>query len=167
MNLNEIKKLIRIFEKSKIGELEIVEENHKIRISRNEQPIHNPSNINGGGTTYILPSNAAAHGLNTVEHPGVQSAVDSAKPAEAESTNNYYEVRAPMVGTFYRSPSPDAKPYVEVGDSIATGQPMCIIEAMKLMNEIQSDVEGKVVKVLSENAQPVEYNQVLFLVERK
>jgi len=167
MNLNEIKKLIRIFEKSRIGELEIVEENHKIRMSRNDQPVLNPSNINGGGTTYILPSNSAVQGSNTAEHPGIQSGVDTTKQAEAESTNNYYEVRAPMVGTFYRSPSPDAEPYVDVGDSISNGQTLCIIEAMKLMNEIQSEIEGKVVKILLENAQPVEYNQVLFLVERR
>jgi acetyl-CoA carboxylase biotin carboxyl carrier protein len=167
MNLNEIKKLIRIFEKSKIGELEIVEENHKIRMSRNDQPVINPSNINGGGTTYILPSNSAAQSPNTAENPGIQSGVDTAKQAEEESTINYFEVRAPMVGTFYRAPSPDAEPYVDVGDSISTGQTLCIIEAMKLMNEIQSETEGKVVKILLENAQPVEYNQILFLVERK
>lgn len=166
MNLNEIKKLIRIFEKSKIGELEIVEENHKIRMSRNDQPIPNPSHMNGGGTTYILPSNSAVPGQNT-ENPAVQTGLDKTKPAEAETTNNYYEVRAPMVGTFYRSPSPDAEPYVDVGDSISTGQTLCIIEAMKLMNEIQSEIDGKVVKILLENSQPVEYNQVLFLVERK
>ena len=92
MNLNEIKKLIRIFEKSKIGELEIVEDNHKIRMSRNDQLVHNPSNINGGGATYILPSNPAAQGSNTVEHSVAQSAMDSAKPMEPESTNNYYGV---------------------------------------------------------------------------
>lgn len=167
MNLNEIKKLIRIFEKSKIGELEIVEDNHKIRMSRNDQPVHNPSNINGGGTTYILPSNPGGQGMNTGEHAGVQSSNDTATPVQAESTNSYYEVRAPMVGTFYRAPSPDADPYVGVGDSISKGQTLCIIEAMKLMNEIQSEIEGKVVKIMLENAQPVEYNQVLFLVDKQ
>jgi acetyl-CoA carboxylase biotin carboxyl carrier protein len=167
MNLNEIKKLIRIFEKSKIGELEIVEDNHRIRMSRNDQLVQNPSNINGGGATYILPSNPGGQGVNTVEHSGTQSSTDSATPVQAESTNNYYEVRAPMVGTFYRAPSPDADPYVGVGDSISKGQTLCIIEAMKLMNEIQSEIEGKVVKIMLENAQPVEYNQVLFLVDKQ
>jgi acetyl-CoA carboxylase biotin carboxyl carrier protein len=167
MNLNEIKKLIRIFEKSKIGELEIVEDNHKIKMSRNDQLVHNPSNINGGGTTYILPSNPGGQGVNAMEHAGVQSGNDSANPTQAESTNNYYEVRAPMVGTFYRAPSPDADPYVGVGDSVSKGQTVCIIEAMKLMNEIQSEIEGKVVKIMLENAQPVEYNQVLFLVDKQ
>ena len=72
-----------------------------------------------------------------------------------------------MVGTFYRAPSPDADPYVEVGDHVEPGQTLCIIEAMKLMNEIQSEVRGRVVKILVENAQPVEYNQVLFLIEEE
>lgn len=166
MNLNEIKQLIKIFEKSKIGELEIVEENHKIRMSRGNQQIQNPSNVNGGGTTYVLPSGMPAPG-QSVEQPSMQDAADSAKAKEAEASDNYYEVRAPMVGTFYRSPAPDADPYVEAGDSVSTGQTICIIEAMKLMNEIQSEVNGKVVKIMVENAQPVEYNQVLFLIEKR
>ncbi|HQV31530.1 MAG TPA: acetyl-CoA carboxylase biotin carboxyl carrier protein, partial [Calditrichia bacterium] len=78
----------------------------------------------------------------------------------------YNEVRSPMVGTFYRSPSPDADPYVEVGDTVSTGNPLCIIEAMKLMNEIESEFSGKIAKILVENGQPVEYNQVLFLIEK-
>ncbi len=166
MNLNEIKKLIKIFEKSKIGELEIVEDNHKIRMSRTNQVIQNSSDVNGGGTTYILPSTQNVQGQSTVEQPHGEGETDTAKSKEGESIDSYFEVRAPMVGTFYRSSAPDADPYVDVGDRIATGQTLCIIEAMKLMNEIQSETDGKIAKILAENAQPVEYNQVLFLVER-
>jgi acetyl-CoA carboxylase biotin carboxyl carrier protein len=79
---------------------------------------------------------------------------------------NLHEIRSPIVGTFYRAPAPDAAPFVQVGTSVDAGTVLCIIEAMKLMNEIESDVSGKVVKILVENAQPVEYGQVLFLVEK-
>jgi acetyl-CoA carboxylase biotin carboxyl carrier protein len=92
--------------------------------------------------------------------------VPSEKPAE-EADANAEKVISPMVGTFYRSPAPDADPYVEVGDVVKVGQTLCIIEAMKLMNEIQSEVSGRVKKILVENAQPVEYNQVLFLIEKQ
>lgn len=162
MNLNEIKQLIKIFERSKIGELEIVEDNHKIKMRRNNQPAPASSRTNGGSTTYLVP-----------QMPGMQTPGEAVKTAEAnaeketESNNNYYEIRAPMVGTFYRAPAPDADPYVENGDAVTTGQTLCIIEAMKLMNEIQSEVNGKIVKVMVENAQPVEYNQVLFQVEKR
>ena len=93
--------------------------------------------------------NSGESGASTVEKPNA----------------NQLEVRSPMVGTFYRSPAPDADPYTEVGQRVEVGQTLCIIEAMKLMNEIESEFTGKVVKILVENAQPVEYNQVLFLIE--
>ncbi len=89
-----------------------------------------------------------------------------AKPAAEAKSENTYEVRSPMVGTFYRAPSPDADAYVQVGSSVGEGSVLCIIEAMKLMNEIESEVSGKIVKILVENAQPVEYNQPLFLIEK-
>lgn len=165
MNLDEIKKLIKIFEKSKIGELEIVQDNHKIKMTRTNQMIQGSPNLNGGNTTYILPSSQTQN-QDTVEHPNVQNASQNIEPQKTENNDNYYEVRAPMVGTFYRSPSPDASPYVETGDSVTVGQTLCIIEAMKLMNEIQSEKGGKIAKILLENAQPVEYNQILFLIEK-
>ena len=80
--------------------------------------------------------------------------------------DNALEICSPMVGTFYRAPSPDAEPYVREGDSIQPGKVLCIVEAMKLMNEIESEVSGKILKILVENAQPVEYNQPLFIVEK-
>jgi len=164
MNLNEIKQLIKIFERSKIGELEIVEDNHKIKMRRNNQLAQAHSGANGGSTAYMVPSAPGIQG----QIPGQPTeATDGSPKKEAESNENYYEVRAPMVGTFYRSPAPDADPYVDNGDTITTGQTICIIEAMKLMNEIQAEVDGKIVKVMVENAQPVEYNQVLFHVEKR
>ena len=86
--------------------------------------------------------------------------------ADAVQAANYHEVRSPIVGTFYRAPSPDAEPYVEIGQSVQIGTVMCIVEAMKLMNEIESDCSGTVVNIIAENGKPVEYNQVLFLVEK-
>ncbi|MEJ2049825.1 MAG: acetyl-CoA carboxylase biotin carboxyl carrier protein, partial [Calditrichota bacterium] len=100
----------------------------------------------------------------TVETKPVSAPLEM--PAE-EYDANAEKVISPMVGTFYRSPAPDADPYVEVGDMVKVGQTLCIIEAMKLMNEIQSEVSGRVKKILVENAQPVEYNQVLFLIEKQ
>jgi acetyl-CoA carboxylase biotin carboxyl carrier protein len=105
-------------------------------------------------------------GVQTQSPELAEDAAAAAKK-EAETNENFYEVRAPMVGTFYRAPAPDAYPYIENCDAITTGQTICIIEAMKLMNEIQSEVDGKITKIMVENAQPVEYNQVLFLVEKR
>ena len=87
-------------------------------------------------------------------------------PAAQEVQANMHEVRSPIVGTFYRAPAPDADPYVQVGDIVSPGSVLCIVEAMKLMNEIESDISGKIVKILVENGKPVEYNQPLFLIQK-
>jgi acetyl-CoA carboxylase biotin carboxyl carrier protein len=92
--------------------------------------------------------------------------VEASAVSAETSGSEFLEVRSPMVGTFYRSPAPDADAYVEVGQNITVGQTLCIIEAMKLMNEIESEFAGKIAKIIVENAQPVEYNQVLFLIEK-
>ena len=102
--------------------------------------------------------------------PNVQSSVTDVKPVETESTSvksNLHEIKSPIVGTFYSAPAPDADPYIKVGDNITSGSVLCIVEAMKLMNEIEADVDGKVVEILINNGTPVEYNQPLFLVEKK
>ena len=164
MNIQEIRQLIRIVEKSGIDELELEEEGRKIRIRKNQNNVVVASPQNGASVQYALPPAGAA-----APPPAAAPASAPAETASGESaadSDKYYEVRSPMVGTFYRAPAPDAAPYVEVGDTVSPGQTLCIIEAMKLMNEIQSEVSGKIAKILVENAQPVEYNQVLFLIEK-
>ena len=165
MNLDEIKKLIKIFERSEIGELEIVEDNYKIRMLKNNSVFLNNQNVNGPGSTYIVsPSSPSLISeQNITAHSAAKEETTEKKDLENEK---YHEVRSPMVGTFYRSPSPDSDPFIEIGNSVQKGDTLCIIEAMKLMNEIQADIGGKIVKILVENAQPVEYNQILFLVEK-
>lgn len=150
MDLSYIKKIIRLVENSDVDEIEVEEEGKKIRVAKHRNSVMN----------YQMPA------FQNV--PAPTAPTPSAPPAETKpkSEPRHHEVRSPIVGTFYRAPSPDAEPYVEVGQSIKTGDVLCIVEAMKLMNEIESDVDGKVVKILPENGKPVEYNQVLFLVEK-
>ncbi len=155
MDIQSIKQLIKIVEKSDIDEIEFEEEGRKIRISKRTLA----SNAGSAQNQMFNPVYAAP----PQPAPAPLPATEAQAPAASANT---VEVRSPMVGTFYRSPSPDADPYVEVGSSIKPGSPLCIIEAMKLMNEIESEFSGKIVKIMLENAQPVEYNQVLFLVEK-
>ena len=152
IGLGEIRDLIGLVQKTGIGELE----------------------LSSGGKTVRISAHGSGVAVSTVPAAPVAAAPAAApaKPAEAEApaaadpkTDKYVAVTAPMVGTFYRSPAPDADPYVEVGVSIEKGQTVCILEAMKLMNEIESDVRGRVVEILVENSQPVEYGQKLFLVD--
>jgi len=162
MDLKEIRQLIKMVENSNIGEIEIMEEGRKLRISKNSK--HNSE------TVLVSAPQMAAAVPQAVPVPQNGSPVQAEAPAAAaepeESSANYQEVRSPMVGTFYRAPSPESEPYVKVGQTVEVGQTLCIVEAMKLMNEIQSDYSGKIAKIMVENAQPVEYNQVLFLIEK-
>ncbi len=164
MNLQEIKQLIKVVEKSDIGEIEIEEEGFKIRISKNSKFVA------AAPPTVVRETAPVAEVPAAPEAPAPPAAPPAEKPETKEEPvlgDNIVEVRSPMVGTFYRAPAPDADPYVEVGDTVTVGQTLCIIEAMKLMNEIQSEVNGKIVKILVENAQPVEFDQVLFLIEKQ
>jgi acetyl-CoA carboxylase biotin carboxyl carrier protein len=167
MELKDIRQLIKIVENADIGELEIVEEGKKLRISKNARP--------SGDNIVFHPAQMASYTQSAPPAPLNQISVPTdiaPTPVEKESTatenvgGDYLEVKSPMVGTFYRSPSPDADPYVDVGQTVTVGQTMCIIEAMKLMNELESEFSGKIAKILVENAQPVEYNQTLFLIEK-
>ena len=156
MDLKEIRQLIKIVESADISEFEIEEEGNKIKISKNFS-----TNSNQGTNYYqamMPPMQQAAAPL--------QAAEAGQPAAQAAKKDNIVEVRSPMVGTFYRSPSPDSDPYVDVGKVVKVGDVLCIVEAMKLMNEIESDAAGKIVEILVENAQPIEYNQVLFLIEK-
>jgi acetyl-CoA carboxylase biotin carboxyl carrier protein len=154
MDLQYIKRLIKIVNESLISEIEIEEEGKRVRITRT------PASADTMPTTvqHFIP--AATQTSQTV------GSVQEQAPAPApEAASSYHEVRSPIVGTFYRSPTPDAEPYAQVGQVVSVGHTLCIIEAMKIMNDIEADVSGRIVKVLVENAQPVEYNQPLFLID--
>jgi acetyl-CoA carboxylase biotin carboxyl carrier protein len=152
MDLNYLKKITKILTESGVDEIEIEEEGLKVRISRHSQ----------NNSVNVLSSPQVAQPVQAVL-PVTQPQVE--KPAPVKTEIKYHEVKSPIVGTFYRAPAPDADVYVEVGHIIQKGTVLCIIEAMKLMNEIESEVPGKIVKIMVENAQPVEYGQILFLVE--
>lgn len=159
MDIKEIKRLIKLVETSDIEELELREEGFQIRITKGRGIITNPVTA----TQSAVPSSTQAAPPVKYETSVQEAKIEPV--AEAES-DNVVEIRSPMVGTFYRAPAPDADPYIEVGDTIKHGKILCIVEAMKLMNEIEAEVSGKIVKILVDNAQPVEYNQPLFLVEK-
>jgi acetyl-CoA carboxylase biotin carboxyl carrier protein len=150
--LAEIRQLIRLVQRTGIGELEVSSGDRTVRIAA--QP-HLPVNV--GYSPAVAASAPAA------ETPAAAGAGKA--PSSPQGTEDLAAVTSPMVGTFYRAPAPDADPYVEVGDLVEVGQTVCIIEAMKLMNEIESERRGRVVKILVENAQPVEFGQKLFLIE--
>ena len=166
MELKDIRQLIKIVENANIGELEIVEDGKKLRISKNERPKNENMVFTAPQVQSFAPQ--APAGLHQVSSPTeiVPTRAEGDAISSDAAADGLLEVKSPMVGTFYRSPSPDADAYTEVGQSISAGQTMCIIEAMKLMNEIESEYTGKIAKILVENAQPVEYNQTLFLIEK-
>lgn len=164
MEFEKIKKLIKLIEKSKISEFEYEDEVSKISIRTNDyqaqrEVVVQPS-IMPSMPMPTVPQQAAA----PVAAPAATTNNDSA-PAQEEDTSNYLEIKAPMVGTFYRSASPEKPAFVKVGDTISVGDTVCLVEAMKLFNEVTSEVEGRIVKVMVEDASPIEYDQVLFLVE--
>jgi acetyl-CoA carboxylase biotin carboxyl carrier protein len=147
MKISFLKKLIEIVESSEIEELEVRKWWTTVRIAK--------SRPRTGTTSTGDPVETRVDGVVLSQEP-------QAEPAP--SAENFAEIKSPMVGTFYRAPGPDAGPYVEVGHGVTVGQVVCIIEAMKLMNEIESEVSGTIAKVLVENGQPVEFGQTLFLV---
>lgn len=151
MDINYLKKIIKVFDESSLTELEISEDNLKIRLSR----------------SLTIQSSAYSQPQVQIAPPAEQSvkAISERSSESDAKQGNLKEVKAPIVGTFYRAPNPDAPPFVQVGDIVEPGQTLCIIEAMKIMNEIESEVKGKIVKILAENGKPVEYGQPLFLIE--
>ena len=153
--LSELRRLIRLVQRTGIGELELNAGGRSVRISAT------PAN---GGTTIALPGGSSAAGAHAPAASN-RPAAAAAEPAQSPPRTDQKAVTSPMVGTFYRSPAPDADPFVEVGDVIEVGQTVCIIEAMKLMNEIEAETKGRVAQILVENAQPVEFGQKLFLVD--
>jgi acetyl-CoA carboxylase biotin carboxyl carrier protein len=175
MTLKEIQELIKLVAKTEISEFKYKDQDVALQIrgksysSASSTPQAGPSIIGVPTAAPATPNYAA---------PAPASAAPAAAPQAATGSNteskgkdggnpdaNLIEVKSPMIGTFYRSSSPDKPPYVKVGDSIAKGDTVCVVEAMKLFNEIESEVAGKIVKVLVEDAQPIEYDQPLFLVD--
>lgn len=152
MDLEYIRTLIQLIADSGVDEIEIEEEGKKIRVAKTRH--HNTSP--GPASVQLDQYQIAQPSPPPVQVP--PPTVVSAQP-------KLHEIKSPIVGTFYRAPSPDAAPFVEVGSLVQPGAVLCIVEAMKLMNEIESDTAGKIVKILVENGQPVEYDQTLFLVE--
>ena len=160
MDLSYLKKLIKLVESSGIGELELEEEGSKIRIAKaaqNTTPAHSYQPL-----TVSAPAVPTAP--NQVPQAATAPQTSQAEPPQPKA--NIHEVKSPIVGTFYRAPAPDAEPYVEMGQNVQTGAVLCIVEAMKLMNEIESDIAGRIVKICVDNGQPVEYNQTLFHIEK-
>lgn len=159
MDINEIKRLIRLVESSGIDELEIQEEGRQIRITKSRGIAALPSPAPLIHTT--------PHPIPQVHKEAISQEVPRPGSVSQEKADRLIEIRSPMVGTFYRAPAPDSEPYIREGDDIKPGKTLCIIEAMKLMNEIEAEISGTIVKILVENAKAVEYNQPLFLVEPK
>jgi acetyl-CoA carboxylase biotin carboxyl carrier protein len=157
MDLNYVKKLVKLLSESNVDEIEIEEDGKKVRLVKRGNPAQ--------------PASAVARYVQEVSQPAPAAPtplhlVTSATPPPAAAASQYHEIKSPIVGTFYRSPAPDAAPFVQVGSMVEPGAVLCIVEAMKLMNEIEADVSGKIVKIMVENGQPVEYDQTLFLVEK-
>jgi acetyl-CoA carboxylase biotin carboxyl carrier protein len=159
MNEKQIKKLIRLVEESDIDVLEVSSWGRKVRITRRLD-----GSTSGNGSSPVMSARPAPNPAPATEIAVTPPAETPTVPPEADE-DKYTAVKSPMVGTFYSAPAPDAKPYVEVGQHIEKGQVVCIVEAMKLMNEIESEVAGRVARVLVNNAQPVEFGQTIFLID--
>ena len=155
MDLRKLKKLIDLVQESGIAEIEITEGEEKVRI------------VKGGGILVQAPAAPLAPAIRGAAEAAPAGAPTPAPVSSSEPAPEGHVLKSPMVGTFYRSPAPDAKAFVEVGDTVKEGQTVCIIEAMKLMNEIEADKSGVVKAVLVENGQPVEYGQPLILLAER
>jgi len=153
MDIKKIKELVQILESSPLSEIELTDFwGRKLRLSK----------ANGARVEKISEPHAVTQEIK--EKPASIVSDETEQKIDA-SRKNLLAIRSPIVGTFYRAPAPDAPHYVEVGDIVKPGQVVCIVEAMKLMNEIESDIAGKIVQILAKNEEPVEYNQELFLIE--
>ncbi|MBI3609525.1 MAG: acetyl-CoA carboxylase biotin carboxyl carrier protein [Nitrospirae bacterium] len=150
MNLKELKELIELIQKSEIAELEVEKSGVRVRIKKE---------------SISAPIATAPVGAPPVSSVPIAAPALQIPPRAPSAPTGWSTLKSPVVGTFYRSPAPDADPYVELGSVVKKGQILCVIEAMKLMNEIESEWDGKIVEILVENAQPVEYGEPLFRIE--
>ncbi len=164
MELEFIEKLIKLVDEHDIASFEYYQSGEKLRILRRHPPSH--SSISHTNSTSQPIAFATEKHINPHIEPETVATKSVPSEPQSEVSDNIVEIKSPMVGTFYRAPTPDADPYVEVGDHTHLEQILCIIEAMKLMNELHSEYSGKIVEILVENAQPVEYGQPLFLLEK-
>ncbi len=153
MDLNLIKKLIKILEASEVTDLEIEENGTRVKLAKKVR-------VTQAVSIPQAPIAASTENQTTV------SLSETEDKKSADENFGLHEIKSPIVGTFYRAPAPDADSYIQIGDVVSAGSVLCIVEAMKLMNEIESDVSGKIIKILVENGKPVEYNQPLFLIQK-
>ena len=149
MNLKEIKEILALMNENNLNEIEIERDGLKLKLKKS-----------AGGVVMAGPTHYAVESL-----PAPKAAPVAPVSTTADSTKNNKDIKSPMVGTFYRAPSPEAEPFIEVGQTVEVGQVVCIVEAMKLMNEIKSEVRGKITEVVVQNAEPVEFGQTLFIVD--
>ena len=152
MNLKEIKEILALMNENNLNEIEIERDGLKLKLKKSA----------GGEVVIGTPTHYAVESIPAPK--AVPVAIPTA-PGAADASKNTKDIKSPMVGTFYRAPSPEAEPFVEVGQTVEVGQVVCIVEAMKLMNEIKSEVRGKITEVAVQNAEPVEFGQTLFIVD--
>lgn len=162
MDFKQIQELIKMVNKSNISELSIEQDKFKITIKQKDNEVQQIVTVPAMAAVQQVPVAAQAVAAQAAPVAAAAPAATAAAPA---ASSNLVTVKSPMIGTFYRSAGPDKPAFVNVGDEISVGKVVCIIEAMKLFNEIESEVSGKIVKVLVDDASPVEYDQPLFLVE--
>ena len=161
MDLKEIQALIKFVAKSGAQEVSLETEDFKINIKTGPDASEQPTIIQA-----VAPQQMPAVAAAAPAAPApVEAAPAASAPAESDENANYITINSPMIGTFYRTPSPDQDAFVKVGDSIKPGDVLCIVEAMKLFNEIESEISGKIVKILADDQTPIEYDQPLFLVD--
>ncbi len=160
MDFKQIQELVKMVNKSNISELSIEEDKFKITIKQKDNEVQQVITVPAVASVQTVAPVATA--AVPVAATSVPAAGTPVAPAKAD---NLVTIKSPMIGTFYRSPGPDKAAFVNVGDDVTSGKVVCIIEAMKLFNEIESEVSGKIIKVLVDDASPVEYDQPLFLVE--
>jgi acetyl-CoA carboxylase biotin carboxyl carrier protein len=159
MDIRKVKKLIELLEESGIAEIEITEGEESVRISRYQTAPH--AQMPGPAPLQYAPQYAPQY----VPGPAPAASAPSASPASAAPPKNDHTVTAPMVGTYYSSPAPGSKQFVDIGSEVNVGDTLCIIEAMKMMNQIESDKAGRVTAMLVKNGEPVEFGQPLFIIE--
>ena len=159
MDIRKVKKLMEMLEESSLGEMEIIEGEESIRLSKSSSATAPIQNDQVNTLLNVSPAKA---------NEDISKKQITKEVTNTESVNNNisgHEIKSPMVGTFYEAPSPGSKPFVSIGDNVNVGDTLCIIEAMKMLNQIESDKSGVIKAIMAENAQPVEFNQVLFVVE--